>query len=99
MTLKSTIIDSFLKKNPLLGVIASVGVAAPWVITLRWMTEVLPRPVGYVDDLSAICLLTTLILAFRLLPKWFGRLVFFFFLDSITTLILSNDPYVEFYLD
>ena len=82
-----------------MGLLASIGVAAPWVITLRWMTEVLPRPVGYVDDLSAICLLSSFILAFRLLPKWIGRFVFVTFWVAITTFILSNDLYFEFYRD
>ena len=99
MTLKTKLMNAFLTPLPLQGLLACLGIAASWTVSLRWMTEVLPRPVGYVDDLSAICLLTTLLLLLRLLPKWIGRFFFLAFAIAITSFVLSNALYFEFYRD
>ena len=89
--------NALLNQRALLGLAACLGIAWPWVVTLRRMTEIHPRPVGFVDDLSAVCLLTACLLAFRLLPKWVGRIGFLAFAVAITSFVLSNDLYFEFY--
>ena len=82
--------------------VASMGMAWSWVVTLRRMTEISPRPVGFVDDLSACFLLTAIVLIFRLFNVWLGRICFVAFCcyimlktRLIPIIVLKNDLIVQ----
>ncbi len=68
-----------------------------WVAAMRVTTGRLPMLAGFIDDLSALCLLVILLTALHRLPKALTTFSMWALVFALGTFIISNDLYFAFY--